>query len=373
VSPAKLTRPNLRGYHSAGIYCEIDVKWMTLFAERSSPGLKCLPALLLVVIAVGCGGEFPQSTLHPTADFGYEVDSLFRIIFWWAVVVFVVVEGGLIYIIFRFRERPGSPEPRRIHGSTLLEVAWTLAPALVLVFIAVPTIRTIINVSGRAPDDALVIDVIGHQWWWEYRYLDFNITTANEVHVPQGRTVQFRMTSVDVIHSFWVPKMGGKRDVLPGRTTYIAFKPDSIGTFYGQCAEFCGVSHANMRLRLMVDSPSEFEDWIRQEQNPPPPKESLDTEAQRGFEVFTAVRDPGNHSCLACHVIEGVTFGVLGPNLTHVGGRTTIAGGILPMTADGLAEWLRDPSRVKPGSLMPDIDLTEEEVSALVAYLSTLR
>ncbi|MEE8134536.1 MAG: cytochrome c oxidase subunit II [Gemmatimonadales bacterium] len=355
------------------IYCDIDVKWMTLFAERSLHGLKCLPALLLVVIAAGCGGEFPQSTLHPTADFGYEVDDLFRIIFWWAVVVFVVVEVGLLYIILRFRERSGSPEPRRIHGSTLLEVAWTLAPALVLVFIAVPTIRTIIDVSGRAPDDALVIDVIGHQWWWEYRYLDFDITTANEVHVPQGRTVQFRMTSVDVIHSFWVPKIGGKRDVLPGRTTYIAFTPDSIGTFFGQCAEFCGVSHANMGLRLMVDSPSEFADWIRQEQNPPPPTEALDTEAQRGFEAFTAVRDPGNHSCLACHVVEGVTFGVLGPNLTHVGSRTTIAGGVLPMTADGLAEWLRDPLRVKPGSLMPDIDLTEEEISALVAYLSTLR
>ncbi len=346
---------------------------MMRLVERSSHRLKLFSALLLVAIVAGCGGEFPQSTLHPTSDFGSEIDGLFRVIFWWAVVVFVVVEVSLFYIIFRFRERPGSPEPRRIHGSTLLEVVWTLVPATILVFIAVPTIQTIINVSGRVPDDALVVDVIGHQWWWEYRYPDFDITTANEVHVPQGRTVQFRMTSMDVIHSFWVPRIGGKRDVVPGRTTYIAFTPDSTGTFYGQCAEFCGVSHANMGLRLMVDSPSDFDDWVRREQRPPPPPESLDSEALRGLEAFTAVRDPGNHSCLACHVVEGVTFGVLGPNLTHVGGRTTIAGGTLPMTAEGMAEWLRDPLRVKPGSLMPDIDLTEEEISALVAYLSILR
>jgi cytochrome c oxidase subunit 2 len=349
------------------------VKWITLVLGRSSRRPKLLLALLLPVLAVGCGGEFPQSTLHPTSDFGYEVDSLFRVIVWWAAVVFVVVEAGLFYIIFKFRERPGSPEPRRIHGSTLLEVAWTLAPALVLVFIAVPTIRTIMDVSGRAPDDALVIDVIGHQWWWEYRYSDFNLTTANEVHVPQGRPVQFRMTSADVIHSFWVPKIGGKRDVMPGRTTYIAFTPDSTGTFYGQCAEFCGTSHAKMGLRLIVDSPTDFEDWVRREQTPPLPAESLDADAQRGLAAFTAVRDPGNHSCLACHVVEGVTYGVLGPNLTHMGSRGTIAGGALPMTAEGLAEWLRDPLRIKPGSLMPDIDLTEEEISALVAYLSALR
>jgi cytochrome c oxidase subunit 2 len=343
--------------------------------EPDRRGFRLILPLIFVVgaVLVGCGGEYPQSTLHPTADFGYRVDDLFRIIFWWAVVVFVVVEVALVYIIVKFRERPGSPEPRRIHGSTLLEVAWTLAPAAVLVFIAVPTIRTIIDVSGDAPEDALIIDVIGHQWWWEYKYPDFGITTANEIHVPLGRTVRLRMTSVDVIHSFWIPKVGGKRDVLPGRTTYIAFRTDSVGTFYGQCAEFCGESHANMGLRLMVDTPQDFEAWVRGQQTGPAAVDSLDTEVQMGFAAFTAVRDPGNHSCLACHAVEGVTFGVLGPNLTHLASRTTIAGSVLPMNAEGLAEWLRDPVGRKPGSLMPDIDLTEDEISALVAYLLTLR
>lgn len=346
----------------------------TLRNERGSNKLQILLTLVLVGVGVvGCGGEYPQSTLHPTSDFGYQIDGLFRVIFWWAVAVFVVVEAALLYIIVRFRDRPGAAEPRRIHGSTLLEVGWTLAPAAVLIFIAVPTIQTIIDVSGDAPDDALVIEVVGHQWWWEYRYPDFGITTANELHVPQGRPVQLRMTSVDVIHSFWVPKIGGKRDVLPGRTTRLAFTADSAGVFYGQCAEFCGESHARMGLRMMVDAPADFDAWVAGQQAAPAAADSLTPLEQQGLAAFTAIRDPGNHSCLACHVVEGVTFGVLGPNLSHVGGRTTIAGGALPMDADGLAAWLRDPFDVKPGSLMPDIDLTEDEITALVAYLSRLR
>jgi cytochrome c oxidase subunit 2 len=345
----------------------------TLPDERRRHRLKLLLTLVLVGVGViGCGGEYPQSTLHPTSDFGYQIDDLYRLVLWWAVAVFVVVETALLYIVIRFRDRPGAPEPRRIHGSTLLEVGWTLVPAAVLAFIAVPTIQTIINVSGAAPDDALVIDVVGHQWWWEYRYSDFGVTTANELHVPQGRPVQLRMTSADVIHSFWVPKIGGKRDVLPGRTTYLAFTADSTGAFFGQCAEFCGESHARMALRMMVDAPADFDAWVTRQQAPPH-TDSLTALEQQGLAAFTAIRDPGNHSCLACHVVEGVTFGVLGPNLTHVADRTTIAGATLPMTADGLAQWLRNPFDVKPGSLMPDIDLTEEEITSLVAYLSSLR
>ncbi len=347
---------------------------ITLRHER---GRRRLGALLGVMLAgsvvAACGGDYPQSTLHPTADFGYQVDSLFRTIFWWAVAVFVIVETMLMYVIVKYRERPGSPDPRRIHGSTLLEVAWTLAPAVVLVFIAVPTIRTIMNVTGDAPEDALVIDVVGHQWWWEYRYQDFGVTTATDLHVPQGQPVQLRMTSADVIHSFWVPKIGGKRDVMPGRTTFIAFTPDSVGAYYGQCAEFCGESHAHMRLRLMVDPPDDFDTWVRGQQAAPSEAVTLDADAQRGREAFAAVRTPGNHSCLACHAVEGLAFGALGPNLTHLASRSSIAGGILPMDADALTRWLRDPLTIKPGSLMPDIDLTEDEISTLVAYLLTLR
>jgi cytochrome c oxidase subunit 2 len=331
--------------------------------------MRVLPLAALVVAVSACSGEFPQSTLHPTADFGEHIDSLFRTIFWWALGVFVVVEAALLYVLFRYRERPGAGEPKHVHGSTLLELAWTLAPAVVLVFIAVPTIQTIFKTDGTAPDGALEIEVIGHQWWWEFRYPEYGITTANEMHVPQGRPVALLMTSADVIHSFWVPKLGGKRDLMPRRTTRLAFTPDSVGDFYGQCAEFCGASHANMRFRVMVDGAAEFEAWVRQEQAPPVSTDSLTDLARQGAELFA---NPAK-TCMACHMVQGITAGVLGPNLTHVGSRSTIAAGILPNTEEGLARWLRDPVGEKPGSLMPKPPLTEDEIMALVAYLRSLR
>jgi cytochrome c oxidase subunit 2 len=325
-----------------------------------------------VIVAVfglalaACSGEYPQSALHPTADFGDQIDVLFRTIFWWAVGVFVIVEAALLYVLFRYRDRPGAADPKRVHGHTLLEVAWTLAPAVVLVFIAVPTIRTIFRTEAEPPADALTVEVIGHQWWWEFRYPDLGLVTANEMHVPQGRAVVLSMTSEDVIHSFWAPKLGGKRDVLPGRTTRIVFTPDSIGEVYGQCAEFCGESHANMRFRVMVDAPEAFAAWADRQLQPAVPVDSLDEPLQRGAQVYLT------KGCLACHTITGVSAGVLGPNLTHMGSRTTIASGILPNTLEGLTRWLRNPLEEKPGSLMPQIPLTDEEMASLVAYLQSL-
>jgi cytochrome c oxidase subunit 2 len=222
-------------------------------------------ALLLIAAAIGltaCSAEYPQSSLHPTADFSRDIDTLYRTIFWWALGVFVVVETALLVVVVRYRDRPGAGEPRQIHGSTALEVAWTLAPAVVLVFIAVPTIRTIFRTDGAPPPGALEVEVVGKQWWWAFSYPEYGITTANELHVPQGRPIALTMTSDDVIHSFWVPKLGGKRDVMPGRTTRIAFTADSVGEVYGQCAEFCGDSHANMRFRVVVDAASDFDRWV---------------------------------------------------------------------------------------------------------------
>ena len=215
--------------------------------------------LLLAVVACGLGGPFPQSTLAPKSDFANQIDRLYRDIFWWAVVVFAVVEGLLLYVLIRFRGRRGAPDPKGLHGHTGLELAWTVAPALILIFIAVPTMKTIFATQRDNPAGALTVEVVGHQWWWEYRYPEFGIVTANELHLPAGRPVQLELTSADVIHSFWAPELGGKRDVIPGHTNRIVFRPDSIGTFSGQCAEFCGVSHANMRLRVMVDSTTAFQ------------------------------------------------------------------------------------------------------------------
>lgn len=327
-----------------------------------------LLVIAVVALAAACGGDFPQSTLHPTADFGEQIDRLYRTIFWWALGVFVVVESALLFVIIKYRERPASPEPKHIHGSTLLEVAWTLAPAVVLIFIAVPTIETIFRTDGTPPEGALEVEVIGHQWWWEFRYPGMDVTTANEMHVPVGRPIALSMTSADVIHSFWVPKLGGKRDLMPGRTTRIVFTADSVGWHLGQCAEFCGESHANMRFRVMVEQPEAFEAWVDRQHAPPVPADSMSELAARGAALYRE----GRVQCIACHRVEGISVGVLGPDLTHVAARSTIAGGILPNTEQGLTRWLRDPPAEKPGSLMPKVPLTDDEIAALVAYLRSL-
>jgi cytochrome c oxidase subunit 2 len=329
-----------------------------------------LAALAIGLLLAGCAGDqFPQSTLHPASDAGRAIDGLYRQIFWWAVFVFVVVQSALVVTLIRYRRRPGQGEAKQTHGHTLAEIAWTLAPALILVFIAVPTIKTIFRLDGTAPAGALQVEVTGHQWWWEFRYPELGVVTANELHVPLGQPVALAITSADVIHSFWAPRLSGKRDALPGRTTRLVFTGDSIGTFLGQCAEFCGDSHANIRLRVMVDSPTEFAAWAARQSAAPAPVDSSDALVLRGAEAFRKIRDPGNHSCVACHTIAGVSGGVLGPNLSHVGSRTTIAGGTLPSDSAGLARWLRNPPGEKPGSLMPKIDLTDDEIAALIAYL----
>ncbi|HEX9582270.1 MAG TPA: cytochrome c oxidase subunit II [Gemmatimonadales bacterium] len=343
---------------------------MALLRGQTQTAL-ALGALMMWV--VGCQGPFPQSTLAPTADFGAHIDDLFRWIFWFAVAVFVVVEALLVYVLIRYRARPGAPEPERVHGNTLLEIGWTMVPAIILILIAAPTIQTIFRTDGTPAEGALEVDVIGHQWWWEYRYPEFGITTANELHVQQGRQVSLRLTSQDVIHSFWAPRLGGKRDVIAGRTNRLAFTPDSVGVFLGQCAEFCGESHAKMGLRVMVDAPEDFAAWVERERSAPAPAESLSALARQGLEAFRLVREPASNSCIACHAVQAVSFGVLGPNLSHVGGRTTVGAAALPNTPAGLAQWLRDPVAVKPGSKMPRIGLTEDEITALVAYLQGLR
>ena len=330
-------------------------------------------ALLFLLGISACSGPFPQSTLDPTSEFGKEIDALFRTIFWWAVLVFVVVESLLMYVVIKYRARPGQPEPVVSHGNTLLEIGWTLAPAVILIFIAVPTVRTIFATAGTPPPDALEVEVVGHQWWWEFRYPEYDVVTATDLHVSQGRTVSLKMTSADVIHSFWAPRLGGKRDVFGGRTTKIVFTPESVGVYLGQCAEFCGESHANMLLRVHVDESAEFEQWVEQQRSAPTPVDSLSERERRGLEAFRTRRDPANHSCIACHTIQGVSFGVLGPNLTHLASRSVIAGGILPNTREGITRWLLDPPAAKPGSLMPKIELAEEEISALVSYLQSLR
>ena len=281
----------------------------------------------------------------------------------------MLVEGILIWTILRYRQRPGNAEPKHVHGNTTLEILWTAIPAVILVFIAVPTVRTIFRTQAPAAAGALQVEVIGHQWWWEFRYPLANgdtVVTANEVHVPVGRTVELAMTSRDVIHSFWVPQMGGKRDVVPGRVNRIVFTPTEPGEYLGQCAEFCGDSHALMKMRLIAHTPEDFERWLREEGEPA--VEPADSAVLVGKQLVTG------GVCAGCHIIEGTNaqFGRLGPNLTHLARRSTIAAGVLENNAANLHRWIADPQAVKPGALMPDAGLSDLEIRYIVAYLQTL-
>jgi len=227
-----------------------------------------LTVALLALIA-GCTQSYPESVFHNRTDFNRDVTSLFYLIIGLGTVVFVFVESLLVWTIWKYRARPGMPEPEHVHGNTKLEITWTAIPALILMFIAIPTVRTIFRTEGRAPmNNVLHVHVIGHQWWWEFQYPDYNITTANELYLPQGRTAEFELTSADVIHSFWVPALGGKRDVVTNHTNYLWFTPDSTqpDAFDGTCAEYCGTSHGNMRFRAFVVTAQDFDSWVKNQQ-----------------------------------------------------------------------------------------------------------
>ncbi|MDX1393744.1 MAG: cytochrome c oxidase subunit II [Gemmatimonadota bacterium] len=315
----------------------------------------------------GCGGEYPQSALHPSSDFAGRLDGLFNQIFWWAVGVFVIVEGVLLYTLFRWRDRPGRGRPEEVHGHILMEIGWTLAPALILVAIAIPTIQTIFVVDRPTDDpDALVIEVVGRQWWWEFRYPELGIVTANEAHIPVGRTIDLRLRSADVLHSFWVPRLGGKRDLVPGRENHLWFTADSVGVFWGQCAEYCGTAHALMSMRVIVDTPEDFAAWA--ELNAGDAVPLPDAQARAGQGVFMS------NACVSCHTIRGTAArGVFGPDLTHFGSRLTVGAGILDNTLDNVVLWLDSTQHVKPGNFMPEVTLTDDQIAALAAYLRALR
>lgn len=335
------------------------------------------PALCLLLLAA-CAHNYPQTTLQPRGDFARLVDQLFRTTVWWAIVVFVLVEGALLLALFKFRGRPDDPEPRQVHGNTVLEVVWTIIPAFILVMIAVPTIKTIFKTSDYATGDVVQIEVLGHQWWWEFRYPDLGVVTANEMHVPVGKTVNLRMTTVDVLHSFWVPQFAAKRDVFPGRHAPLWFKAEVTGTFPGQCAEFCGVQHGRMGFRVISETPEEFDAWVAQQRIGSPlvnrgvvPRDSTqrpDSLQQAGLALFNA------GGCIGCHAMVGaVTAGATqmkGPNLSHVASRSTIVAGMLVNTPENLRMWLSNPDSVKQGTLMAlPRKLTAAELTTLVAYL----
>lgn len=321
-------------------------------------------------MAAGCtqlaNPAAPQTTVFPSSDYGSMIQRLYELIFWMAVVVFLGVEGFLLYTIVRYRRRREDELPLQTHGNLRVEVAWTVLPSIVLLVIAIPSISTIFASDAIPGTASQRVRVVGHQWWWEFEYPDLGVVTANELHLPLGQTARLEMEAADVVHSFWVPKMGGKMDVIPNRKNHLWFTPAETGEFYGQCVEFCGVQHANMRVRLFVDTPQEFDAWVRRQQEPAAqPREG---KAQQGAELFQ------RSACVACHTIRGTNAqGKLGPDLTHVGGRKTIAAGVLDNTAEDLRRWIREPQAVKVGNKMVVAPPSESDLDVLVAYLQSLK
>ena len=324
-------------------------------------------AFLLVALgATACSD--PQTTIDPKSDFADSVQGVYIIVFWLAAIVFVAVLAAVLAFSLAFRERPGR-EARQFHGNTRLEVLWTLIPVVIVVIIAVPTIKAIADTSGSPPDDALEIEVTGHQWWFEFRYTGLDITTGGEIHLPVDRAASFKLRSADVIHSFWIPQLVGKMDMVPGHENEIWFTPNEPGTYLGRCAEFCGLSHANMRFRVIVDTAADFEAWVANEQagRTEPATDAL----AAGEQLFLS------NACVACHTIDGTAAASqIGPNLTHVGARTTIASGIMENTQENLIRWISNPEREKPGVvLMPafETQLSSDQIASIAAYLGSLQ
>jgi cytochrome c oxidase subunit 2 len=317
------------------------------------------------------GADLPvPSVFAPVSTPAFMIRDLSWLVLAISAVIFAVVAALLIHVIIRFRapREAADREPPQIYGSNAIELAWTVVPLLVVVVLFLATARTIFEIErARPPADALRITVVGHQWWWEFRYPDLGIVTANELHLPvsddgRRRPAVLRLESVDVAHSFWVPQLNGKTDVIPNHPTAMWVEPRRAGTYYGQCAEFCGTQHAHMLIRVIVHSARDFETWIAARRAPSPEA------AQAGRAVFLAT------ACVNCHAVRGTpATGTFGPDLTHLMSRATIGAGVAANTRDNLRRWISDPDHLKPGVLMPAMNLTDDQIDAVVTYLMTLR
>jgi len=389
---------------------------------RPRRALALLVPLLLILSA--CASDAPQDSLEPEGPIARTIDNLVNPVFIIAAVVFVLVEFGILYLVLRFRQRKDDdPDelPGQTHGNTKLEIGWTVLPALLLGFVAFATLATLFDIENTK-DDGLTVQVTGQQWWWEFTYdtdgdgdyTDEDVLTANDLVIPAGQNVGLEITSRDVIHSFWIPKLNGKKDAVPGSTHPLMINADEPGTYVGQCTEFCGLSHAYMRQRVVALPPDEFDAWLEDQQAEA--DEPTDEAAAMGAELFAS-------QCSVCHLARGINddqFEEAGdgttelvsenaPDLTHFVSRGAFAGATFNLWDDldgdqiveadeigfanggqldtaNLEAWLRDPPAEKPmdpvtpeevetgvrGRGMPNLNLSEEQIDQLVAFLATL-
>lgn len=341
-----------------------------LAPRRLLTGLLTVLCFLPLAVLAGCGSS-TMSTFEGHSDLTKDILDIYGTIFWIDTFLFILVQGLLVYIVFRFRAtgKETSP-PEQVHGNLPMEIGWTIAPVLILVVIAIPTVSFIFDSQAQAKDGALVVNATGKQWWFKFEYPEYQFETANELHIPLGRQVDVRLQSDNVIHAFWVPQLAAKRDMMPGRVNHITFTPDKIGEYMGQCAEYCQDSHALMRFRVFVDSPEDFAKWATASAEPAVAEANEDS---AGFKAFQGA------TCVACHAVDGTSAQAkVGPNLTHVGTRKRIAAGLLENNEANLRLWLKDPAAIKPGEGrngvgMPNLNLTDEQITTLVSYLQSLK
>ena len=409
------------------------MRLMRSTAAPSSPAgqrllrLLALATLPLLLALAGCAEEYPQSTINPHSDFAEIIHSLYVSIFWWTMLILAVVWVLLTWVIVKYRRKSEDEQPRQIRGHLGLEIGWTVGPALIVIAIAIPSIQAVFATQRPVSEDAMEVHVTGHQFWWEFHYPEQGITTANELWLPVDRPVNLRLHSNDVIHSFWVPKLGGKRDLNPvpavregqeRRYNWLYFTPLQTGVYMGQCAEFCGQSHALMMKRVVVATEQEFDEWVDRwftsEGADFPTETPAETGGDEGDEpAVTAALSAADDSdmslngygsasplpvhrtasasagdireadgeasrfaqstedplvtrgrevflgstCIACHAVQGTSAqGVIGPNLTLFGTRLTLGAGIMENNRENLIRWIKDPMGIKAAVAMPGVD-----------------
>jgi cytochrome c oxidase subunit 2 len=312
----------------------------------------------------------PTNIFAPVSTPAESIFGLSKFVLSTVTMIFVFVFALLAYVVIRFRSRSRNDrsEPAQVYGSTQVEVAWTVIPVLIVIALFLASARVIASIQNKVrPAGALEVIVTGHQYWWEYRYPALNIVTANELHVPVNDPAYpaptfLTLLSADTDHSFWIPRLGGKTDLIPNHPNQMWIDPHETGLFLGQCAQYCGTQHAKMLLRVYVDTRDEFDRWVHRQQQP------AQNGLERGQRIFEST------ACVNCHTVSGTAAtGKFGPDLTHLMSRETIAAGAAANTHEMLRLWIKSPDAIKPGSKMPAMGLSDSDVNAVTAYLETLR
>ena len=310
--------------------------------------------------------DSPGSIFSPASPEAQAITNLFVITLWICAAIFAVVLGLIGYSLAKYRWREGDADPEQIDGNKRLELIWTAIPVAIVALLFALTLRAMSHADPAPPPGEPDLVVVGHQWWWEIRSPKLGYVAANEIHIPVGRPMSVRLDTVDVLHEFWVPRLGRKMTTVPLANNHLWLRADQEGVYEGDCTEYCGTQHAWMRFQVIVESQAKYDAWVHQQQQRA--VVATTPAAERGRETFKAL------TCINCHRSDGGGgTSNAGPDLTHIAGRRYLASRLLPYSADNLRKWLADPQAIKEGTLMPNFKLSDQQLDELVAYLTTLQ